>query len=148
MAVAAAALNRLIVVQLMPLHKVQCHPKCLLQMKLFCKVQIDQDLTHLVRVMSNLVRAGGCPLAMARLVKRDLLVEQEQARIGPVQHLLAQRGRQIIVRGPVLELSVLMALSRNDAAPSMNVLLLRYSFMLEVANYILCTHSLALLLDL
>jgi hypothetical protein len=136
-----AALNKLIVNQLMHLHKAQCHPKSLLQMKLFCKMQIDQDSTHLVRVVSNLVPAGGRLLAVALLVKRWILLEQEQARMGPVQHLMlmVQRGKQTVTRDPVLELSVLIALSRNDAAPSMNVPLLRYCYMLDVLNIILYT---------
>lgn len=121
-----APLNKLRVIQLIHHHRAQCHHKGLIQMKLFCEVQTHQDTTHLVKVMPSLVLVGGHLLATAPLVKKQVHLEREQARTGPLQHLMlmAQRGKQTVTWDPVLGLAVLIA-------PSMNGPCLRYCYMLH-----------------
>jgi hypothetical protein len=123
------------VIQVMQRHKPQRHPKALLlQMKLLCKVQTNQNLTILVKAMPNLVPADGHLLAMALLVKRWMFLEQQQARTGPVQHLMAQRGKETVPRDLVPVLSFLKALRKHTAAPSVNVQRLRYCCVLNILN--------------
>jgi hypothetical protein len=130
-----AALDKLVVIQVMQHDKPQHHSKALLlQMKLFCKVQTNQNLTILVKVMPNLVPADVHLLAVALLVKRWMFLEQQQARTGPVQHLMAQRQKETIPRDLVPVLSFLKTLSKHTAAPSVNVQRLRYCCVLNILN--------------